>query len=90
MGAFDGFGLFGGPVWPSRSGGCSRGKNRVFTRQLWARRDLPNLITCKYCGVTRLIWQKWRGDWRLIDEDGQAHRCKTDPDKVLALFEELE
>lgn len=40
--------------------------------------DRPHAeVRCARCNERHLYWVGGRGAWRLVDEDGEPHKCKT-------------
>jgi hypothetical protein len=44
------------------------------------------LKTCDRCGEPDLVWRNTENGWRLVDELGEIHVCKTDPKNDFAEF----
>lgn len=34
-------------------------------------------VTCKYCGIGGFHWQRTASGWRLADDEGELHLCRT-------------
>lgn len=43
--------------------------------------DMLHQITCKYCGLDKLRWERTNVGWRLYDSNDTLHLCRHHTDE---------